>query len=136
MLGRSERRVSGGWIGGSNLILLLWKVVSPVELVGPLHRSHFLKEKKAFSGRWLRHSQSVQHECVWTCSRVSVVPLTIEMDLPEPLHFVLSSSRTAGLQERLQERLHEWLEERLGTGCDGPSPELCTASYRLSIDPS
>lgn len=55
----------------------------------------------------------------------------MDVDLPEPRLFALSSSRTAGLQERLQERL----EERLGTGCGGPS-EFCTASYRLSIDPS
>lgn len=67
---------------------------------------------------------------------VSVVPLTIEMDLPEPRHFALSSSRTAGLQERLHERLHVRLEERLGMVWGGPSLELCTASYRLSIDPS
>lgn len=56
----------------------------------------------------------------------------MDIDLPEPRHFVPSSSKTAGLQERL----HERLEERLGTGCGGPSLELCTASYRLSIDPS
>ncbi|PWA20246.1 hypothetical protein CCH79_00003596, partial [Gambusia affinis] len=41
-------------------------------------------------------------------------------------------SSTAGLQERLQERL----DERLGMGGAGPSVELCTASYKLSIDPS
>lgn len=59
------------------------------------------------------------------------------MDLPEPRHLlVLSSSRTAGLQERLQVRLQVRLEERLGMGGGGPSLELCTTSYRLSIDPS
>lgn len=56
----------------------------------------------------------------------------MDIDLPEPRHFVLSFSRTAGLQERL----HDWLDDRLGMGCGGPSLELCTASYRLSIDPS
>lgn len=56
----------------------------------------------------------------------------MDIDLPEPLHLMLSSSSTAGLQERLQERL----DERLGMGGAGPSVELCTASYRLSIDPS
>lgn len=58
--------------------------------------------------------------------------LTIEIDLLETCHLVLLSSRSAGLLERL----HEWLEERLGMGGVGPSPELCTASYRLSMDPS
>lgn len=66
---------------------------------------------------------------VWNCV---CVPLTMDIDLPEPRHFALSSSRTAGLHERL----HDRLEERLGMGCGGPSLELCTASYRLSIDPS
>lgn len=66
------------------------------------------------------------------CLSMKHAPLTMDIDLPEPRHFVLLSSRTAGLQERLQERL----DERLGMGCGGPSLELCTASYRLSIDPS
>lgn len=90
---------------------------------------------------WVRLPTQSAHDCShgstahrlydvlvwWTCVRG---PLTIEMDLPDPRHLlVLSSSRTAGLQERLEERLG------MGRG-GGPSLELCTASYRLSIDPS
>ena len=57
---------------------------------------------------------------------------TMEIDLPAPLQRLLSSRSTTGLAERLQ----EWLELRLGAVRVSPSPELCTASYRLSMEPS
>ena len=84
---------------------------------------------------WLHQSNVFSmHVCghAWHYVHSECAPLTMDIDLPEPRHFVSLSSRTAGLQERLQERL----DERLGMGWGGPSLELCTASYRLSIDPS